>query len=1308
MRRMAGCIRHPSSPLPRRPASHLVSAPPHGPLRPGALKSNFLAELTSVFLLCLTSLLQGAITDSVDFNSGALTDRFAINVETAMTNPYSLAANGLAGTQGVDLAAGGDATLVCITRNYNLSVVTSLDVSCFFKKQATSSSGGTNALTFALVGASGSRVNAYDASGTTEDSYVSLRLGRSSTSLRFETQSKAGNTTTTVTGNQSGNLSLTDGNWYQFRATFQRLDATTVRVSGSVYNSDASGNVGTLVSSYSAVNLSVADIAGDSQVWVALRGFATAGADALDNLAITANGVSEALPDAPSGLTATPLPGNRVALAWTDASNNEDNFIVSRATSAFGTFTDIATLLANTTSFTDDTGSVPARFFYKVRAVNSIGPASTGAVEVVTFRTRYVWRNAAIGGGGYVTGIFIHPLEANVVYVRTDVGGFYRWDAVNTRWIPITDHFTLSQSGYYGGEALALDPQNTNVVYIACGSSLAFGAVFKSIDRGATWTQLPLANIQMHGNGTFRASGERLMVSPNDSNLILFGTRSQGIQRSTDGGATWAKMTNLPDSAWTAGDGVIAIRFDPQNAGVVYASAPGSGVWRSADNGATWSLLPGSPTDAMRMAIGTSGALLVTHGAGVGKYAAGSWITTVPGGTVTGFRGISVNPANRDDVIVADTSTSAAGAKTYRSADGGATWTLFTRTKTNLVPWFDSFRRNNPALASMEFDPAVPGRVWLSDWYGVWRTDDINAASPNFTNNMSGLEENVVFTLAAPATGVLLLSGVADNDGFRHANGLDAFPSSRMTGTQDTHSLAVYPGDPSRIIRASGGRSGPYNVSVSTNGGTSWTNTAWSTAVPGSRALTVAIAATDPNNFVAATDSSLDGTARVTLDGGATWQAVTGLPVGANGVFSSTVPLAADPVLADTFYYHDAATGKLHRSTDKGVTFIEVNAGNALPVTSSSINLKTLPGTGGDVWTSLDTLGLYRSVNGGASFGKISSVTRAYRFAFGKAPVGSSNPVLFLYGSVTNSSVGVFRSFDLGTTWSELTDLAEAMGDGPNVMEGSAQESGLLFIGTFGRGVFYGRPVPTVSITGTAGAAELGPVPGSFTIARDGDTTAALPFAFSLGGAAISGTDYTTPSTPLTIPATAASASLSITPITDTIAEGPESVTLSLTPSPNYLIGPDATLTIADLPFDNWRATWFTFAELNTPSISGDLADPNANGINNLLEYALNGTPKGPSLALRPQVELSANHLLFSFSRNLAIADLTYIVQGSDDLVSWTDLTTATGGGAWTILLTGAGASETGPGSLKTATITDPVPGDTSHRTRFLRLKVTR
>ena len=79
----------------------------------------------------------------------------------------------------------------------------------------------------------------------------------------------------------------------------------------------------------------------------------------------------------------------------------------------------------------------------------------------------YVWRNVAIGGGGFVTGLLFHPREKNLLYARTDVGGAYRSDDGGKHWIPITDW--IGGLDFTGIESFAVDPADANRIYLAAG-----------------------------------------------------------------------------------------------------------------------------------------------------------------------------------------------------------------------------------------------------------------------------------------------------------------------------------------------------------------------------------------------------------------------------------------------------------------------------------------------------------------------------------------------------------------------------------------------------------------------------------------------------------------------------------------------------------------------------------------------------------------------------------------------------------------------------------------------------------------------
>jgi parallel beta-helix repeat protein len=111
------------------------------------------------------------------------------------------------------------------------------------------------------------------------------------------------------------------------------------------------------------------------------------------------------------------------------------------------------------------------------------------------------------------------------------------------------------------------------------------------------------------------------------------------------------------------------------------------------------------------------------------------------------------------------------------------------------------------------------------------------------------------------------------------------------------------------------------------------------------------------------------------------------------------------------------------------------------------------------------------------------------------------------------------------------------------------------------------QPPTTVTVAATdANASETGPDSGTFTISRTGATTAGLTVRYSLGGTAVNGTDYASLSGTLTIPAGAASATVTVTPIDDTAVEGNETVILTVSADAAYTVGSpnSTTVTIAD------------------------------------------------------------------------------------------------------------------------------------------------
>ena len=78
-------------------------------------------------------------------------------------------------------------------------------------------------------------------------------------------------------------------------------------------------------------------------------------------------------PNAPTNLTATAISSSRIDLSWQDNSDNESGFKVERKTGAGGTYTQIATVGANVTSYGSTGLLANATYYYRVRAFSAAG-----------------------------------------------------------------------------------------------------------------------------------------------------------------------------------------------------------------------------------------------------------------------------------------------------------------------------------------------------------------------------------------------------------------------------------------------------------------------------------------------------------------------------------------------------------------------------------------------------------------------------------------------------------------------------------------------------------------------------------------------------------------------------------------------------------------------------------------------------------------------------------------------------------------------------------------------------------------------
>jgi hypothetical protein len=237
-------------------------------------------------------------------------------------------------------------------------------------------------------------------------------------------------------------------------------------------------------------------------------------------------------------------------------------------------------------------------------------------------------------------------------------------------------------------------------------------------------------------------------------------------------------------------------------------------------------------------------------------------------------------------------------------------------------------------------------------------------------------------------------------------------------------------------------------------------------------------------------------------------------------------------------------------------------------------------------------------------------------------------------------------------------------------------------------------PLITVAAT-VPSAAEYGPTPGQISIARSGSTDAPLNVLATIGGTAAS-SRYEPITVPVTIPVGAATSVINVTPQLDTLVQGAETVILTGDPNIEYRLGAQSsgTVTITDAPpgappIVAWHLEKFGL-NANNETIRGDNADPDSDGADNLMEYALGLDPLIPTFSGWPNSAVSSDFLTMDVQRNPAATDIDYTVLVSDDLVDWSDVDT-------TIL-------QDTPSLLR---VRDNKPFSMLKR-RFMRLRITR
>jgi photosystem II stability/assembly factor-like uncharacterized protein len=535
--------------------------------------------------------------------------------------------------------------------------------------------------------------------------------------------------------------------------------------------------------------------------------------------------------------------------------------------------------------------------------------------------------------GGRVLDLAFQPGSDQILYAAVS-GGMYKSRDAGATW-------TWAGTGLVAGAqttSVAVDPVHPETVY-ACQ-----GSVFRGVDGGQTWKFIRV------GESVYQVA-----VHPRSSGAV-FAATTTGIFRTSDGGATWSRMTQGLPKSYTA----TLIAFDPSSQRRMYAfiqadpSATVGMLARSTDGGTTWQVLRNGPQQNQRI------------------YS------------------LAVDPRARG-TLYAGTSQAV-----YKSTDSGTTWR-----RTGLAAGFVWTLKVHPRL----------GSVYAGTSAGLFRSDDGGAT---WTRVFQGLEGKITFALAfSPSSAQTVYAAISDpferGGVFKSGDGGRTWAfSGHGISALSVRQVVVDPTNPARLWVIA--NDVPFR---SRDRGRTWQRVRPG-PLPGD--VQAVQAAVDPLNGSTVYLLLADGTLRRTHDGGQTWETAGRLIPPYGSFLGYQIRLVIDPQQPVTLY---AAGLGISKSIDEGATWAllpgvstsQVVFDLALSPSSPSILYATIGGQPGDQ--------VIRSLDGGATWTDVTRDLPQFLVSLAVDPRASTT-VYGVYYPQTGGSQQIYRTTDGGGSWSLL------------------------------------------------------------------------------------------------------------------------------------------------------------------------------------------------------------------------------------------------------------------------------------------------
>jgi photosystem II stability/assembly factor-like uncharacterized protein len=626
-----------------------------------------------------------------------------------------------------------------------------------------------------------------------------------------------------------------------------------------------------------------------------------------------------------------------------------------------------------------------ARFLMVLIVLSAVGLSATSRVRrppspssASRAADTPVLEHVAGGGpeGGAVASLAI--TSSSIIFAGFEHGGVFKSSDRGASWTPADRGLRADDDC----ELVAV-PSSPGTLFAACGDGL-----FKTTDAGGLWHQLDLDNALPP------------LVAPSDSR-ILYQPSMPGIVRSRDGGHRW-EVVKTASSSYCA-----AFAIDPVDPFVLFC---GGEEWVSVsrDGGATWSPAGKRPDSSSRVSA------------------------------------IAIDPSSRNTIVVADDD-----GRIFQTTTGGANWTalgngpeagniehlqfvgdsgelLFARQDSKLLRSVDGGRQWRVVFGSphvsilgppFAVDPISPSVIYLGTDHGVTVTTDGGAQWTIGNRGVTRAATTVAFHDGAPPT-------------LYASNGRELVSSKNDGASWTAVRLGTEVADEIVLSVERRGDDVLAHTSATTyrlrRGESGWLPTAgerdWQPArLPGGKVPSaIAAAGGDPDVLYASTGGLIgvlgdNGIWRST-DAGNSWQL---MDRPGNSTIARCCALLPDPRDARTVYAVLQGVGiggdgdLIRRTIDAGETWTELaHPGLAL----STIVVPTNPTT---------LLVQVMDITGAGRYALFSSTTRGDRWQ----RVGAGFPTSV---RITNVAIdprqpqhlfaategrGVYRSLDAGATW---------------------------------------------------------------------------------------------------------------------------------------------------------------------------------------------------------------------------------------------------------------------------------------------------